>query len=387
FHSIQVYRKDIYRQAIKADVMFDVCRSFVFFIRNNFLRVFPGWVGVYGVLSFLGFGAFFYQRHGIKKIGPLTILILAFIFIKAWLMPHISGKHGVLMPDDTIHASLLYFPHYYVYAEALLMSFLLGIFMFSHMEDQRMLIVTLSMCFVLGISFLNVISLKQGPTEILEHFYMKDADFQRYMTGVRKVKTILTKNNPSLLYLSFPSGQQSHLYAERYSRGAGSNIDANMIVLKYLKEIQTGKVMVPYKNVGAPEGLQNKTLLSADYFYDVLRDELIALGTLKIDEDSMNVLKKEMDTINKSVKIPSEKFKIIYFVKGQCLFNVKVGLSEQNEQQTYGETSQMFQMLITGQQVSSKNEVEFEFQLKSKEGLSVEVFGPFILEDKLARLN
>ncbi len=355
----------------------DMASAFgLFFMRRNFGYWSASPAGLLGTIGFLGILGMCMIRCRSKQFGIAGLLAGLFV-VKTMVMPHDSGVHDTIMPQGTVFPSLLFFSYYYPYAEAVIVTLILGC-LWPSMSFRSIQTAILAVAVSL-ISISHAIHLKCGPSDALKMFGWNSPEIQRQVRHIKQIGDVVSASDNTPTYLAFPTG---HLPTLGYDRFASpSPFYGRIIPIKYLKAIESGQAIVSYDNLRHATAVEELHLAQA--FYDTPSGQLYDLTQLKgvypdhyfharvFSKESQTSLKQQLPSLSREAQI-------LFFVKGGSEFDITVAGQSYQLKQDYGYS---YQMYAIDPRVAHDTPSEFLFNVQSADqGSSVYLVGPFVLQ-------
>ena len=307
----------------------------------------------------------------------MSIAIVCLLILKAFLLPHNSGVHKIIMPAGTVFPSLFFFSYYYPYADAMLLGIIAALSLNPVASDSRYRLLVLIMITVMSSS--NIVHLKDGPEDILKFTGWRKT---RYRQNTNKNILILKRyiNNPLLcpVYLSLPSGNEEIVKAQWAD--APYNEHAKVVLLQYLRSIEEGKIILSLKNARPKEPFKSENeLFQARTFLDVRLMEKCNLEELKqsAGKESFTPRAIEHESLKFEITPVADSKTIVFFLKGETEFTLSFNDGKMFKgKQDYGQTYQIFQFPVDGKEPGE--EIHMTLELDSLHTSSFFI-GPFFL--------
>ena len=341
FRNLMPYFSDIHTAR---DIMISF---FNYFLRRNF----GYWdLSPWGILSAASFilimGLIVTSRKPLSLEGRTCLAIGIIFILKLILLPNVK-VHDIFMPASTKFPSLLFFSYYYVYCEAMLVSLAIGFYLKNSISFDRRY--TLSLIAITVIAVSNIVHLKNGPEDALKFHGFYNTEKQNIARNIFRLgHLILTKKDSYPIYLSFPGVDSSILNDE--FRSSPPDLYGRLIVLRYLRSIAEGKIIIPYKNTETLKSWPTDHELSAaKYFYDVNTREMLDLETLRANVSNEDLTpKKIVGLAGKNLMMRYDFNKTvehaIFFIKGKAKIQFISNNQTITRDQNYGEVYQMFKV-------------------------------------------
>ena len=322
----------------------DVGNAFLnYFLRKNFGfwdATLPGRFSALAflVLLILGIKSWFKSSVQIKQ---LVWVILGIIFLKAFLLPHDSGVHSLLMPTEAFFPTLLFFGYYYTYVDAILLVVLVSLSLNAFILDAKKLLFLLIALTIISIS--NFGHLKEGPKDALVFHDWNKESMQESVGSILKTREMVSSQELWPIYLSFTSGNEALLKGRRYD--GLRYLYARIIPVMYLRSIEQGRVIISLENAKAKNSFPTPyELLNAKYFLDCVSGVLYDLRKIKQQYGVESLIPREMEaplTIN-AQKTNRPVDHVVFFIKGEAKFVLTYNGQQVNGDQYYGHSYQMF---------------------------------------------
>ncbi len=333
----------------KPVILKDISRAFVFyFLRRNYGYWDKTPLGILAFLSSIALMLLILLFRTNKQQRNISLSILFFIILKAFLFPHNAGYHRVFMPEGTVFPSLFFFSYYYIYAEALLFALIIALCLKNTAASNKRFIFILMLISIISLS--NALHLQEGPQDALKFMRFDKGNKekpQEMVKKIKKIKNILKDQTYLPVYLSFPVGDSAIVLAKR--NDPFNNLYTRMIPFLYLKSLEKGNALTSIINIKRdPINPLGGELFPSKYFYDVLTQKLYPLHEIleQFGENAFNPIIATKNSFGtKTTMIPPKGIvSIVFFIKGRSGFLLEYRDRKIEGQQMYGEAYQMFQI-------------------------------------------
>ncbi|MCK5180057.1 MAG: hypothetical protein KAR32_11045 [Candidatus Omnitrophica bacterium] len=304
----------------------DLLRSFfMFFLRRNFGYWDLTLPGMLAAVSFLLL-IFHLARHSSTKYRRMCLAIGIVLLIKAVILVHNGGYHKFIMPETTVLPSLFFFSYYYVYAEAVLLSIIIGLLMDVKAINDKKVVFYLCLAGFIGLS--NTLHLKKGPKDALM-FHGWDQEHRVSMVdNIIALQKVIKNEQYQPLYLSFPCINEPLLRGKIMEQSVPYYVKP--ILVMFLKEIEEGRTIVSLENIKPEKPFPSgEELRNADYFYDVIKKDTIDLRAVR-EEKGLDSLKsfrvrRGVPQVKLRFDLKSDDRHFLFFVKGKARIDIGLG--------------------------------------------------------------
>ncbi|MBI4309743.1 MAG: hypothetical protein HY591_05380 [Candidatus Omnitrophica bacterium] len=318
-----------------------------------------------------------WSRQQIWVMASLTCLIA----VKAFLLPHNSGVHTPpLMPQGTVFPSLFFFSYYYTYGEAVLFALIAGLFLNGALAKHRaMPAAALVLSLFIGLS--SAIHLKDGPEDTLRYHLLWEPHRQRIVKNVLDLEKFLARKNDLPVYVSFKSGDYPLARGRLSEHPLIPSRYCQYVLLRYLRDIEAGRVIISLKNARPLKPLPYPDELSnARFFLDMATGQTCDLQAVRqkygLEGMSPNIVTKPG---MKSLLVTDPQAKeVIFFIKGRAQFFLEANNTHRaTGEQTYGQAYEMVRLSFKDAGLQAP--ITINLLIAPQQGQTVELAGPFVM--------
>ena len=301
----------------------------------------------------------------------LMLVLIGLIVIKAILLPHNSGVHGVpLMPEGTFFPSLLFFSYYYTYCESALFAVLAGLFLNGVLRRYSWTYGLALACSVL-IGLSAAVHLKNGPEDTMRFHLLWDPWRQQPAKNVLMLERQLINKSNVPIYTAFNSNGADQFKGRIVDVAPKPYSSCYYVFLRHLEDIKNGKVITSLSNVRRGE------LSSANTFTDMENGEVYDLNRIKqkYGSNALSPVAIGPKHIRSMMVTDPQVKEVVFFVKGLSYFIVQLNNKEIRLEQTYGTSYQMFRFVL--KDGGFVTPILFNLTIVPKDGQNSDLVGPF----------